>query len=115
MPRDLKVLDPLDAIEDASGSGVLTLPGGHRLEVTNLQKMHRAPDRIPTGVRVEAVTSETETRAHLIGGSLVTLLYTAQLASISQDPCLQNSRGKTLASAYSARASDFAGVSTPLP
>ena len=27
---------------------------------------------------------------------------------------LQNIRGKTLASAYSARASDFAGVSTPL-
>ena len=28
--------------------------------------------------------------------------------------CLQNAFGKTLASAYSARASDFAGVSTPL-
>jgi bifunctional non-homologous end joining protein LigD len=28
--------------------------------------------------------------------------------------CLQNGFGKTLASAYSARASDFAGVSTPL-
>ena len=27
---------------------------------------------------------------------------------------MQNSRGKTLASAYSARASEFAGVSTPL-
>jgi bifunctional non-homologous end joining protein LigD len=27
---------------------------------------------------------------------------------------MQNSRGKTLASAYSARANDFAGVSTPL-
>jgi bifunctional non-homologous end joining protein LigD len=27
---------------------------------------------------------------------------------------LQNSRGKTLATAYSARASEFAGVSTPL-
>ena len=149
MPRDLKVLDQLDAIEDASGSGVLTLPGGHRLEVTNLQKIfwpprlrpgqaaltkgdlfrhyarvapyilpvladrplvmkrypngvaatpfyqHRAPDTIPPGVRVEAVTSETETRPHLIGGSLVTLLYTAQLASISQDPWLSRVGSET--------------------
>lgn len=136
MPRELKVslLDQLDAIQDASGSGVLDLPGGDRLEVTNLAKpfwpklkltkgdlfrhyvrvapyilpvladrpvvmkrypngvaakpfyQHRAPDKIPAGVRVEQVTTETETRPHLIGGSLVTLLYTAQLASISQDP-----------------------------
>ena len=28
--------------------------------------------------------------------------------------CLQNIEGKTLASAYSARASEYAGVSTPL-
>ena len=182
---------------------------------------HRAPDKIPPGVRVENATSETETRPHIIGGSLITLLYTVQLASISQDPwfsrigfediadhaaidldppddlpfgrvldvarwvreeldtlktpgfaktsgagglhvyvpmprgtpyqaallfcqivstmvarkhpkvatverslkargrriyvdCLQNMRGKTLASAYSARASEFAGVSTPV-
>ena len=138
MPRELKVslLDQLDAIEDASGSGILTLPGGDRLEVTNLQKIfwptskltkgdlfrhyvraapcilpvlagrplvmkrypngvggkpfyqHRAPDKIPPGVRVEPVTTETETRPHLIGGSLTTLLYTVQLASISQDPWL---------------------------
>jgi bifunctional non-homologous end joining protein LigD len=47
---------------------------------------HRAPDKVPPGVRVERATSETETRAHLIGGSLVTLLYTVQLGSISQDP-----------------------------
>ena len=277
MPRELTVslLDQLDAIQEASGSGILNLPGGERLEVTNLGKVfwpprrrsgqaaltkgdlfrhyvraapcilpvladrplvmkrypngiagkpfyqHRAPDAIPPGVRVEPVTTETETRPHLIGGALITLLYTAQLASISQDPwCsrvgstatidhvaidldppddlpfarvldvarwvreeldalkargfaktsgagglhiyvpmppgtpheagfiyaqivatmvaskhpklatverslaargrriyvdyMQNSRGKTLASAYSARASDFAGVSTPL-
>jgi bifunctional non-homologous end joining protein LigD len=136
VPRDLKgsLLDQLDAIQGASGSGTLNLPGGDRLEVTNLQKMfwpklkltkgdlfrhyvraapyilpvladrplvmkrypngvggkpfyqHRAPDKIPPGVRVEPVTTETETRPHLIGGSLVTLLYTVQLASISQDP-----------------------------
>jgi len=47
---------------------------------------HRAPDAIPAGVRVEQVETGTERRAHLVGGSLLTLLYTAQLASISQDP-----------------------------
>jgi len=47
---------------------------------------HRAPDRVPAGVRIEKVTTGTETRPHLVGGSLTTLLYTAQLASISQDP-----------------------------
>jgi bifunctional non-homologous end joining protein LigD len=47
---------------------------------------HRAPDRIPAGVRVEQVETGTEKRPHLIGGSLLTLLYTVQLASISQDP-----------------------------
>jgi bifunctional non-homologous end joining protein LigD len=47
---------------------------------------HRAPDTRPPRVRVEHATTETETRPHLIGGSLTTLLYTVQLASISQDP-----------------------------
>jgi bifunctional non-homologous end joining protein LigD len=47
---------------------------------------HRAPDSLPRGVRVAEVTTETETRAHVVGGDLLTLLYTAQLASISQDP-----------------------------
>jgi bifunctional non-homologous end joining protein LigD len=49
---------------------------------------HRAPDRIPAGVRVAEVETDTEKRAHLVGGSLLTLLYTVQLASISQDPWL---------------------------
>jgi bifunctional non-homologous end joining protein LigD len=128
------LLDQLDEIQAGTGSGVLNLPAGHRLEVTNLQKpfwprlaltkgdlfrhyvraspyilpvladrplvmkryphgvggkpfyQHRAPDKIPADVRVEAVASDVETRPHLIGGSLVTLLYTVQLASISQDP-----------------------------
>ena len=113
---------------------MLELPGGQRLEITNLGKLywpklkltkgdlfrhyvrvspyilpvledrplvmkrypsgvpgapfyqHGAPDKIPPGVRVTMVTTDTETRAHLVGGDLVTLLYTAQLASISQDP-----------------------------
>ena len=47
---------------------------------------HRAPDTLPREVRVAEVESETERRAHIIGGDLLTLLYTAQLASISQDP-----------------------------
>jgi bifunctional non-homologous end joining protein LigD len=47
---------------------------------------HRAPDKVPAGVRVEPARTGTEQRDHVIGGTLVTLLYTAQLASISQDP-----------------------------
>jgi bifunctional non-homologous end joining protein LigD len=47
---------------------------------------HRAPDAPPPGVRVETIDAGSERRAHVIGGSLQTLLYTAQLASISQDP-----------------------------
>ena len=131
-----RLLNQIDAIQDGSGSGVLELPGGDRLEITNLRKVfwpalkltkgdlfrhyvrvapyilpvladrslvmkrypngvdgkpfyqHRAPDRVPPGVRVEQATSDTDTRARLVGGSLMTLLYTAQLASISQDPWL---------------------------
>jgi bifunctional non-homologous end joining protein LigD len=47
---------------------------------------HRAPAKMPAGVRVAKVKTETETRPHLVGGTLLTLLYTVQLASISQDP-----------------------------
>lgn len=56
---------------------------------------HRAT-HVPAGVRVEpvrdpsssdGVAAEANTaRAHIIGGDLVTLLHTTQLASISQDP-----------------------------
>jgi bifunctional non-homologous end joining protein LigD len=47
---------------------------------------HRAPDKVPAGVRIERVNAGTEVRPHLIGGGLATLLYTAQLGAISQDP-----------------------------
>jgi bifunctional non-homologous end joining protein LigD len=47
---------------------------------------HRAPDTLPVGVRVAMAQGEGEQRPHLIGGDLTTLLYTAQIASISQDP-----------------------------
>jgi bifunctional non-homologous end joining protein LigD len=128
------LLDQLDRIEDAGGDGVLELPGGDRLEISNMGKVfwpkvkgtkgdlfrhyvrvsphilpvladrplvmkrypngvaakpfyqHRAPEKVPAGVRIAEAESETETRAHIIGGDLKTLLYTAQLASISQDP-----------------------------
>jgi bifunctional non-homologous end joining protein LigD len=45
---------------------------------------HRMSDA-PPGVRTEVVTVQ-ETRAHVIGGSMLALLYTTQLAAISQDP-----------------------------
>jgi bifunctional non-homologous end joining protein LigD len=128
------LLDQLDGIEGAGGDGVLELPEGDRLEISNMGKVfwpkvkgtkgdlfrhyvrvaphilpiladrplvmkrypngvaakpfyqHRAPDKVPPGVRIAEAESETETRAHIIGGDLKTLLYTAQLASISQDP-----------------------------
>ena len=132
------LLKQLDEIEQGAGGGGLQLPGGERLEVSNLGKpfwagrsksptltkgdlfrhyvrvspfilpvladrplvmkrypngvaappfyQHRAPDKVPAGVRIEKVTTATETRPHLVGGSLMTLLYTAQLASVSQDP-----------------------------
>jgi len=133
-PAIRHLLAQIDAIEGGPGGGVLHLPGGHRLDVTNLRKVfwptpkltkgdlfrhyvrvapyilpvladrplvmkrypngveakpfyqHRAPDTRPAGVRVEQATSADETRPHLVGGSLTTLLYTAQLAAISQDP-----------------------------
>jgi bifunctional non-homologous end joining protein LigD len=45
---------------------------------------HRAPE-VPAGVRTEVVSVAAE-RPQIIGGSLKTLLYTSQLAAISQDP-----------------------------
>jgi bifunctional non-homologous end joining protein LigD len=128
------LLAKIDDIADRGGTGVLDLPGGQRLDVTNLGKIfwpelkltkgdllrhyvrvapyllpaladrplvmkrypngihgqpfyqHRAAAKLPPNVRVQEVSSETERRPHLIGGDLFTLLYTAQLASISQDP-----------------------------
>lgn len=49
---------------------------------------HRAPDPLPAGVRVALVEDDGDGEAvpQIIGGTLQTLLYGAQLASISQDP-----------------------------
>jgi bifunctional non-homologous end joining protein LigD len=130
----VRLLSQLDAIDEGGGNGVLQLPEGQRLEVTNLHKVfwpdlkltkgdllrhyvrvasailpvladrplvmkrypngidakpfyqHRAADKLPPGVRMEVADSGNEQRPHIIGGDLLTLLYTAQLASISQDP-----------------------------
>jgi bifunctional non-homologous end joining protein LigD len=46
----------------------------------------RAPESVPAGVRVATLPSDEEVPSRLIGGSLLTLLYMAQLAVISQDP-----------------------------
>lgn len=46
---------------------------------------HRAPDAPPPGIRFESLPND-DVPARLIGGSLKTLLYMAQLASISMDP-----------------------------
>jgi bifunctional non-homologous end joining protein LigD len=46
----------------------------------------RAPSPVPGGVRVEELESDTDVPSRLVGGSLTTLLYMAQIAAISQDP-----------------------------
>jgi bifunctional non-homologous end joining protein LigD len=131
----------LAAMEDARKDGILALPNGDQLRVTNLGKVfwpnlgitkgdvlryyvevspwllpavddrplvmrrfpngidkpafyqQRHPEKTPPGVRREAVDEEIDPidekekgRERLVGGSLTTLLYMAQLASISQDP-----------------------------
>ncbi len=46
---------------------------------------HRAPNEVPDGVRAETLPDD-DVPSRLVGGSLKTLLYMAQLAAISQDP-----------------------------
>ena len=46
---------------------------------------HKAPDKVPSGVRVAKVPGDS-VASRPIGGDLVTLLYMTQLAAISQDP-----------------------------
>jgi bifunctional non-homologous end joining protein LigD len=46
---------------------------------------HRGPDKYPRGVRVEVVPG-ADVPTMFVGGGLKTLLYMAQLASISMDP-----------------------------
>lgn len=46
---------------------------------------HRAPDPIPPGIRTETLPND-DVPSRVVGGSLKTLLYLAQLAAISMDP-----------------------------
>ena len=46
---------------------------------------HRAPDPIPPGIRTE-VLPDDDVPSRIVGGTLKTLLYLAQLAAISMDP-----------------------------
>jgi bifunctional non-homologous end joining protein LigD len=130
----------LRTLESGRRDGVLALPNGDRLNVTNLHKVfwpkqkltkgdlfryyvhvadvvlpvvadrplvmkrfpngimakpfyqHRVAD-VPPGVRVESIAigsdssrGEARGRLQIVGGNLTTLLYTVQLAAISQDP-----------------------------
>jgi bifunctional non-homologous end joining protein LigD len=129
-----RLVDRLSELEEAGRNGVLELPGGDTLDVTNLRKVfwpaskltkgdllrhyvrvspfllpvvadrplvmkrqpngidgkmfyqQRAPDPVPAGVRVETVEGDSDVPSRLVGGTLKTLLYMAQIASISQDP-----------------------------
>ncbi len=129
-----ELVDQLRAIEASRRDGIVDLPDGDRLNVTNLHKVfwpkqkltkgdlfryyaqvapfilpaiqdrpltmkrlpngisaktfyqHRAPDEVPSNVRVQHVPGEKTVDARLIGGNLKTLLYMTQLAAISQDP-----------------------------
>jgi bifunctional non-homologous end joining protein LigD len=126
------LVDQLREIESSRRDGLLELPGGDKLRVTNLHKIfwpkqkltkgdlfryyvevapfllpaiadrplvmkrfpngvaaapfyqHRA-EEAPDGVRIETIKA-AEKRPQIIGGGLKTLLYTTQLAAISQDP-----------------------------
>jgi bifunctional non-homologous end joining protein LigD len=127
-----RLIEQLQTIEQSRRDGVLELPGGDTLSVTNLHKlfwprlsltkgdlfryyvqvspvilpvlrdrplvMRRHPsgiagpsfyqhrvDRVPAGVRLEPV-EVAQRRLQIVGGGLTTLLYTTQLAAISQDP-----------------------------
>jgi bifunctional non-homologous end joining protein LigD len=137
------LVDQLSELERARRDGVLALPGGDTIAVTNLHKVfwpklkltkgdlfryyarvapailpviadrplvmkrfpngvtakpfyqHRAED-VPAGVRTEVV-QVGERRSHIIAGTLKTLMYTTQLAAISQDPWFSRVQHPTFA------------------
>jgi bifunctional non-homologous end joining protein LigD len=70
-------------------------PNGIKADAFYQQK---APDKVPPGIRVEAVADEgIETQRRLIAGDLATLLYIVQLGAVSTDPW--HSRVQTIADA----------------
>ena len=134
------LMEQVNALERARRDGVLVLPDGTSLAVTNLTKvfwphlgltkgdlfryylqaapyilpvladralvMKRFPNgvhgepfyqhralHVPPGIRVQDIAAADD-QPQLVGGDLATLLYTCQLAAISQDPwfsCVQSS------------------------
>ncbi len=132
-PPAASLLEQLERLEAAKKDGVVTLPDGATLKVTNLHKVfwpslaltkgdliryyaaiapyilpvvadrpmvmkrfpngidgqpfyqHRATD-VPKGIRVQDIEHSDGIKPQLVGGDLVTLLYMAQIAAISQDP-----------------------------
>ena len=133
--RELQpVIDQLEEIERGPDAGLLRLPAGQVLEVSNLRKVfwpklkitkgdllryyvrvspfllpvvqdrplimkrfpngisgkafyqQRAPETPPPGVRTAVIAGDIDVPSRIIGGNLTTLLYTTQLAAISQDP-----------------------------
>jgi bifunctional non-homologous end joining protein LigD len=133
-PEIAALVDRVRDLEERRRDGVVTLPDGATIRLTNLAKpfwpalgltkgdlvryylrvapyllpvvadrplvmqrfpdgidgeafyQQRAPQRPPRGVRVEVVAAQGERLPRLVGGSLATLLYMVQLATISQDP-----------------------------
>jgi bifunctional non-homologous end joining protein LigD len=139
-PAERRVVNQLQALEDARRDGVITLPNGDSIKITNPAKvfwpkqkitkgellryyaqvapyllpavedrplvMKRFPNGItgqafyqhrrvqeqpPPGVRMEVLPEGLDPVAEpgsnrFVGGSLTTLLYMTQIASISQDP-----------------------------
>ena len=70
-------------------------PNGIKADAFYQQK---APDKAPSGIRVEEVADDgITTQRRLIGGDLATLLYVIQLGAVSTDPW--HSRVQTIAEA----------------
>lgn len=70
-------------------------PNGIKADAFYQQK---APDKVPSGIRVEPVADDgITTQRRLIGGDLATLLYIIQLGAVSTDPW--HSRVQSIANA----------------
>lgn len=59
------------------------LPNGIDAEPFYQQK---APENVPDGVRVETVDPDSDAPERVVGGNLITLLYTVQLGTIAVNP-----------------------------
>src|SRR4029079_691402 len=57
----------------------------------------RAPEPVPPGVQVATLPDDKEVPSRLIGGDLITLLYMAQLAVVSQDPWFSRAQSPHIA------------------